>query len=74
MQWLWDTSTRGLCCKSSRKPHRPFTIKRKPIASQTKQLFGPLAFVMRDKSTGELESNENGAVGWEEGGKSFLGS
>lgn len=39
MQWLWDTGTGGLFCKSSRKPHRPFTIKRKPIASQTRGIF-----------------------------------
>lgn len=37
------------------------------ITSQTKQLCGPQAFVMRNKSPGELESSENGAVGWGEG-------
>lgn len=34
---------------SKSKPHRPFAIKRKQIASQTQQLCGPLAFVMREK-------------------------
>lgn len=58
---------------SKSKPLRPFSIKRKPIASQTKQLCGPLASVMRDKSVGKLERNGNGAVGWAEAEKSFSG-
>lgn len=48
---------------SKSKPPRPFAIKRKQIASQTQQLWGPLAFVMGDKGIGKLESSENRAVG-----------